>query len=84
MKSPTRKECDVASPFDDEEGIFLVVVNDENQHSLWPDWREVPAGWRTVSGPDSRQNCLAYIERNWTDLRPASLVTAEQPAAGAL
>ncbi|MFF1918010.1 MbtH family protein [Streptomyces sp. NPDC058239] len=74
----------MASPFDDEEGIFLVVTNDENQYSLWPDWREVPVGWRTVSGPDSRQNCLAHIEQNWTDLRPASPVPAERTAAGAV
>ncbi|MFF1691675.1 MULTISPECIES: MbtH family protein [unclassified Streptomyces] len=71
----------MANPFDDEDGIFLVVVNDENQHSLWPDWRDVPAGWRTASGPDARQNCMAYIERNWTDLRPASLVPAERGVA---
>ncbi|QIY59006.1 MbtH family protein [Streptomyces sp. RPA4-5] len=70
----------MASPFDDEEGIFLVVVNDENQHSLWPNWREVPAGWRTAFGPHSRQACLSYIERNWTDLRPASLVPTQSTA----
>ncbi|MER6106175.1 MbtH family protein [Streptomyces sp. NPDC001832] len=72
----------MASPFDEEEGIFLVVVNDENQHSLWPDWREVPAGWQAVFGPESRQECLSYIERNWTDLRPASLLQGERAATG--
>lgn len=36
----------------------------------------MPAGWTLVHGPDGRQNCLDYVERNWTDMRPASLVAA--------
>ncbi|MGA5417931.1 MbtH family protein [Streptomyces pseudogriseolus] len=62
-----------ANPFDDEEGRFFVVVNDEEQHSLWPAFAEVPAGWRVVLGEASRAECLEYVERNWTDLRPRSL-----------
>ena len=62
-----------ANPFDDEEGRFFVVVNDEEQHSLWPAFAEVPAGWRVVFGEASRAECLEYVERNWTDLRPRSL-----------
>ncbi|MFB6721141.1 MbtH family protein [Kribbella sp. NPDC056345] len=64
----------MSNPFDDAEGSFLVLVNDENQHSLWPEFAPVPAGWRNVFGPTGRQACLDYIETNWTDLRPASLV----------
>ncbi|MFJ7325445.1 MbtH family protein [Streptomyces cyaneofuscatus] len=71
----------MANPFDDEDGTFLVVVNDENQHSLWPDWRAVPAGWRTDFGPVSRSECMAHIERRWTDLRPAGLLPAERATA---
>jgi MbtH protein len=67
----------MANPFDDEQGIFLVLTNAENQHSLWPAAIDVPAGWTTVCGPDSRAACLDYIEANWTDLRPASLIAAE-------
>ncbi len=63
----------MANPFDDEEGTFLVLVNDEGQHSLWLASHPVPAGWQTVFGPDARQRCLAHVEENWTDLRPASL-----------
>lgn len=62
------------NPFDDDSGTFLVVVNAENQHSLWPSFAEVPAGWEVVHGPADRQTCLDYIEENWTDMRPASLV----------
>ncbi|MET7297329.1 MbtH family protein [Embleya sp. NPDC005575] len=61
------------NPFDDEDGRFQVVVNDEEQHSLWPVFAEVPAGWRVVFGEASRAECLEYVERNWTDLRPKSL-----------
>ncbi|MFF1779379.1 MbtH family protein [Streptomyces virginiae] len=63
----------MANPFDIEDGEFLVLVNDEEQHSLWPAELPVPAGWRTTAGPRTRQFCLDHIERNWTDLRPASL-----------
>ncbi|MFI5956127.1 MbtH family protein [Cryptosporangium sp. NPDC051539] len=63
------------NPFDDENGSFVVLVNDEDQHSLWPTFATVPAGWRVAFGGDgaSRDDCLAYVETNWTDLRPRSL-----------
>ena len=55
-----------------------MLVNDENQHSLWPEFAEVPAGWRSVFGPETKAACLAYVEENWTDMRPASLVAADR------
>ncbi|MGA4838435.1 MbtH family protein [Streptomyces sp. G45] len=61
------------NPFDDETGTFYVLVNDEEQHSLWPAFADVPEGWRVVFGAEERQKCLEYVERNWTDLRPRSL-----------
>ncbi|MDT0444520.1 MbtH family protein [Streptomyces johnsoniae] len=64
----------MTNAFDDADGVFLVLVNAEGQHSLWPAPIAVPAGWRVVHGPGSRGECLEYIERNWTDLRPFSLV----------
>ncbi|MFD6992108.1 MbtH family protein [Streptomyces sp. NPDC059943] len=66
----------MTNPFDDESGIFLVLVNDEGQHSLWPRFADVPAGWTRTFGPDSRAACLTHIEANWTDLRPKSLIAA--------
>ncbi|WP_424186864.1 MbtH family protein [Actinokineospora sp. G85] len=66
----------MTNPFDDDSGRFLVLVNDENQHSLWPSFVDVPAGWTIAHPEDSREACLAYIEQNWTDMRPASLVRA--------
>jgi MbtH protein len=64
------------NPFDDDGGPFLVLVNDENQHSLWPASIAVPSGWTVVHGEDGRAACLDYVERNWTDMRPRSLVEA--------
>lgn len=61
------------NPFDDPEGRFLVLVNDENQHSLWPSFAEVPGGWTTVFSENTREACLDFIEARWTDLRPRSL-----------
>ena len=63
----------MTNPFEDENASYLVLVNDENQHSLWPADIEVPDGWRTMFGPSSRQECVAYVEEHWTDMRPASL-----------
>jgi uncharacterized protein YbdZ (MbtH family) len=61
------------NPFENEDGQYLVLVNDEDQHSLWPAEIAVPAGWHSVYGVDSRNACLEYIESAWTDMRPASL-----------
>ncbi|MBT2542024.1 MbtH family protein [Streptomyces sp. ISL-44] len=61
------------NPFDDEDGEFYVVVNDEEQHALWPTFAVVPDGWRVVAGPAGRAQSIAYVEENWTDLRPRSL-----------
>jgi uncharacterized protein YbdZ (MbtH family) len=61
------------NPFDDESGSFLVLVNDEEQHSLWPTFADVPDGWRVVYGEADRAACLDYIEREWTDIRPKTL-----------
>ena len=50
-----------------------VVVNDEEQYSIWPVGRDVPAGWRQDGFTGSEEECLAYIDETWTDMRPASL-----------
>jgi len=61
------------NPFDDDDAAFYVLINDEEQHSLWPAFAEIPAGWRAVHGEASRPECLDYIEANWADMRPKSL-----------
>lgn len=63
----------MASPFEGGNGDFLVVVNDEGQHSIWPAFRDVPPGWTFVGQRGERQVCLNWIETHWTDMRPLSL-----------
>lgn len=60
-------------PFEDEEGRYLVLVNDEEQHALWPADLAVPAGWHIALQAAPRRACLEYVEANWTDLRPVSV-----------
>ncbi|EOD63783.1 MbtH family protein [Amycolatopsis vancoresmycina] len=63
----------MTSPFDDENGRFLVLVNAEEERSLWPVFAAVPAGWTVAQGESSRAEALAHVEATWTDLRPKSL-----------
>jgi MbtH protein len=77
------------SMHDEEEDTttYLVVVNDEEQYSIWPDFRDVPAGWRAVGEQGPKQQCLAYIEQVWTDMRPLSVrrqmeeLAAQEPSS---
>lgn len=57
----------------DENTIFDVVINDEEQYSIWPTYREIPAGWRAVGKQGRKEECLAYVDEVWTDMRPLSL-----------
>lgn len=59
--------------FDREEAVYKVLVNGEEQYSLWPQYKEVPAGWREAGKQGSKADCLAFVEANWTDMRPLSL-----------
>lgn len=63
-----------ANPFDNDNGSFFVLMNEEGQYSLWPDFAEVPKGWKVVFGAEKRRSCLDYVEQHWTDMRPISLV----------
>jgi MbtH protein len=61
--------------FDEEEDktTYSVVVNHEEQYSIWPAHREIPAGWRGVGKSGLKADCLSYIDEVWTDMRPLSL-----------
>jgi MbtH protein len=52
--------------------IYKVVVNDEEQYSIWPADRELPLGWNGAGKSGTKQECLDYIEEVWTDMRPLS------------
>ncbi|MFI6646895.1 MbtH family protein [Streptomyces sp. NPDC050529] len=64
------------NPFDDPDGRFLVLVNGEGQHSLWPSFVEVPGGWTIAFDENTREACLDFVETSWTDLRPRSLAAS--------
>ncbi len=53
--------------------IYTVVINDEEQYSIWPEYREIPLGWRAAGKTGLKQECLEYIKEVWTDMRPLSL-----------
>lgn len=63
----------MADPFEHEGASYLVLVNDEGQHSLWPEIIDVPSGWQVAFGAGGRPACLDYIAANWTDITPRSL-----------
>jgi uncharacterized protein YbdZ (MbtH family) len=52
---------------------YKVVMNHEEQYSIWPDYKEVPRGWKHVGKTGLKPECLAYIKEVWTDMRPLSL-----------
>ncbi|MFI7637689.1 MbtH family protein [Nonomuraea sp. NPDC049400] len=75
----------MSNPFDDPSGQFVVLVNEEDQYSLWPDFVDIPQGWTVVYGAAGREACLGFIRETWTDLRPRSLrrQLGEAPAGNA-
>jgi MbtH protein len=64
----------MTNPFEDENGTYLILVNQELQYSLWPTFKQIPDGWAAVGPQGNRRECLNWIERTWRDLRPKSLV----------
>ena len=67
----------MSNPFENEEAEYLVLMNDEGQCSLWPGTREIPSGWTAVGPRGKRQDCLDWVDANWTDMRPKSLAAAQ-------
>jgi|TARA_R110001632_G_scaffold128065_1_gene241952 MbtH protein len=65
---------------EEENSLFLVVINHEEQYSIWPKEREVPKGWEAEGKVGTRQKCLKHIEKVWTDMRPLSLRKSTEQA----
>ncbi|MFF0522340.1 MbtH family protein [Actinomadura nitritigenes] len=59
--------------FENEDAVFKVLVNHEEQYSLWPADLPVPGGWKETGQKGPKTECDEYIERVWTDMRPKSL-----------
>ena len=58
---------------DEDNTIYKVVVNHEEQYSIWPAERENPLGWSDAGKSDTKAECLAFIGEAWTDMRPLSV-----------
>lgn len=63
----------MANPFENADGTYLVLINEEGQYSLWPGFIDVPSGWTVVHEQKGREACLDYIQSHWSDMRPNSL-----------
>lgn len=72
----------MASNEQEDARTYLVVVNAEEQYSIWPVDKQVPAGWNAVGKQGRKSECLQYIEEVWTDMRPLSLRRRMEAAAG--
>ena len=72
---PREQEGTIAMGWNDEpdDRIYTVIMNHEEQYSIWPADRELPLGWQAVGKTGTKKECLAYIEEVWTDMRPLSL-----------
>jgi MbtH protein len=66
---------------DEDNTVYRVVVNHEEQYSIWPADREIPRGWKDVGKSGPKQECLSYIGEVWTDMRPLSLRKQMEEAA---
>lgn len=69
----SKREIKIMENETDEEKQFEVVVNNEEQYSIWPKGRPLPSGWQTIGKSSSKKECLDYIGAVWTDMRPKSL-----------
>lgn len=66
----------MANPFENPDSQYHVLVNEDGQHSLWPASVDVPEGWTVTFEGAPRGECVTFIEENWTDMRPKSLIAA--------
>jgi MbtH protein len=70
------------SESEQDQFVYKVVINYEEQYSIWPAGRENPLGWRDVGKQGPKQECLDYIKEVWTDMRPLSLRKQMETTAG--
>src|ERR1044072_4951840 len=90
--STSERRINMASQYSEEEDktTYKVVVNEEEQYSIWPEYRENPRGWHDAGKVGFKVECLAYIKEVWTDMRPLSLrkkmeeLTRNPPVARAI
>jgi MbtH protein len=71
------RNADMSETSEESDGTFRVLVNYEAQYALWPAFAEIPEGWKGVLEERVWETCRDYIEREWTDMRPASLMNTK-------
>jgi MbtH protein len=71
----------MSSDEDEDTTTYKVVVNHEEQYSIYPDYKENPLGWKDAGKSGTKQKCLEYINEVWTDMRPLSLRKKMEEAA---
>jgi MbtH protein len=63
-----------SSCFDREGEVFIVLINHEEQYSIWPEWKAIPGGWTAVEGvKGDKKTVTDFVDQAWTDMRPLSL-----------
>jgi MbtH protein len=73
LETQALRMIDMTDRSESNEAIYVVVMNGEEQYSIWPDDKRIPDGWRAVGTRGAKAECLQYIEETWTDMRPLSL-----------
>jgi MbtH protein len=68
-----QEELQMTAEEQEDTTVYKVVVNHEEQYSIWPEYRENPLGWRDAGKSGAKAECLAHINEVWTDMRPLSL-----------
>jgi MbtH protein len=68
------KEISIMPRHEEEDPtVYTVVMNHEEQYSIWPKHKTIPQGWKAVGKEGLKQECLQYVDEVWTDMRPLSL-----------
>lgn len=71
-----------SNPFDNPQGRFFILINAQQQFSLWPEPCSLPAGWQVVSGPDEPSVCQQWLEQRWQTLKPDNFIAVSDKADG--
>lgn len=62
----------------DTQDDYIVLVNEQEQHGLWPSFKDIPEGWTQVGPTGSKEDCAAWVDENWTDVTPLNARVATQ------
>jgi MbtH protein len=72
MRDESRSEA-MTNEASESKATHIVLINDEEQYSLWPIFKKIPGGWKSVGKEGTEEECMKYVDEVWTDMRPRSL-----------